>query len=190
MEIKGEAIQTASRPSEKATTTVRIVAQLDRPKEGAPNLGSTFVTVVKTTDTRPGDYLASAGAVHSTFRSLLPETTVGAVVVVLDIRGEQPFQMRFVEGNHLIEQSAPAATDPPLGNTILPRTTDGSSDGMDVHGANRAGYFAAILGVVVEEEKLGGRFTGEGFSYLLHDPYAGRMLRNIEVQNASSIMPN
>jgi len=116
---------------------------------------------------------------------------VGAIlVVVLDIRGEQPFQMRFVEGNHRIEQFAPAATDPPLGNTILPRTTDGSPHGVDVHGANSLGHFDAILGIVVEEEKLGGRFIGEGFSYLLHDPYAGRMTRNIEVQNASSIMPN
>ena len=147
--------------------------------------------MVKTTDTRPGCDPAAAGAVRSTFRSLLPETTVGAVlVVVLDIRREQPFQMRFVEGNHLIVQFAPAAADPPLGNAILPKTTDDSPNGMDVHGANRIGHFAAILGVVVEEEKLGGRFIGEGFSYLLHDPYAGRMSSNIEVQNASSIMPN
>jgi len=71
-----------------------MVAQLHRPKpKGAPNLGSAFVTMVETTDTRPGYYLASAGAALSTFRRLLPETTVGAVlVVVVDIRGEQPFQ--------------------------------------------------------------------------------------------------
>lgn len=146
--------------------SARIVAQLDRPKpKAAPNLRSAFVTMVKTTDTRPGYYLASAGAVRSTFRSLLPETTVGAVlVVVVDVRGEQPFQMRFVEGNHLIQQFATAAADPPLGNTILPRTTDGSPHGLDVHGANRVGHFDAILGIVVEEEKLGGRFIGEGFS--------------------------
>jgi len=72
--------------------------------------------------------------------------------------------MRFVEGNHLIQQFTPATTDPPLGNPILPRTTDGSSYGMEVHGANRAGHFDTKLGIVVEEEKLGGRFIGEGFS--------------------------
>ena len=141
-----------------------VLGHLDRPKpKGAPNLRSTFV-MVETTDTRPGYYLASAGAVFPIFRSLLPETTVGTVlVVVVDIRGEQPFQMRFVDGNHLIQQFAAAATDPPLGNTILPRTTDGSPHGIDVHGANRVGHFDAILGIMVEEEKLGGRSIGEGF---------------------------
>lgn len=73
------------------------------------------------------------------------------LVVVVDIRGEQSFQMQFVDGNHLIQQSAPAASDPALGHTILPRTTDGR--GADVHGANRVGHFAAIPGMV-EEEKL------------------------------------
>jgi hypothetical protein len=108
--------------------------------------------MMETTDTRPGYYLASAGAVFSIFTSLLPETTVGAVlVVVVDIREEQPFQMRFVDGNHPIQQFAASAADPPLGNAILPRTTDGSPHGMDVQGANRVGYLAAILGIMVEE---------------------------------------
>ena len=62
--------------------SARIVAQLNRPKpKAAPNLRSTLVTMVKTTDTRPGYYLASCRARRSTFRSLLPETTVGAVLV-------------------------------------------------------------------------------------------------------------
>ena len=132
-------------------SSARIVAQLNRPKpEAAPNLGSAFVTMVKTTDTRPGYDLASAGAMRSTFGSLLPEATVGAVmVVVVDIRGERPFQKRFVDGNHLIQQFAPAAADPALGNPFLPRTTDGSPHGVDVHGANRVGYFAAIVGIMV-----------------------------------------
>jgi hypothetical protein len=37
--------------------------------------------MVETTDTRPSYYLASAGAALSTFRRLLPETTVGALLV-------------------------------------------------------------------------------------------------------------
>jgi hypothetical protein len=121
--------------------------------------------MVKTAHTRPGYYLASADAGLTTFRSLLLETTVGAVLmVVVDIRGEQPFQMRFVDGNHLIQQFAAAAADSALGHPILPRTTDGRPHGRDVHGANRVGHFAAIFGIVVQQEKLAGRFIGEGFS--------------------------
>ena len=172
--------------------SARIVAQRSRPQlKAAPNLRSTLVTMVKTTDTRPGYDLASSGAMRSTFRSLLPETTVGAVlVVVVDIRGEQPFQMRFVDDDHLIQQFAPAAADPALGHTILPRTTDDSPHGLDVHGANSLGHFGAILGIMVEDEKLGGRFIGKGFAQLLHDPGARRMACHVEVENAPPIMPN
>ena len=74
-----------------------------KPK-AAPNLRSAFVTMVKTTDARPGYYLAAAGAVRSTFRSVLPETTVGAVLMVLvDIGSKQPLQMRRVDGNHVVQ---------------------------------------------------------------------------------------
>jgi hypothetical protein len=67
-----------------------MVAHKPKPKRA---LRSTFVTMVKTADTRPGYYLAAADAGLTTFRSLLLETTVGAVLmVVVDIRGEQPFQ--------------------------------------------------------------------------------------------------
>jgi hypothetical protein len=52
-----------------------MVAQQHGPKpKAAPNLGSAFVTMVEATDTRPGYYLASAGAVLSTFRRLLPDS--------------------------------------------------------------------------------------------------------------------
>ena len=54
--------------------------------------------------------------------------------------------------------------DPALGHPILPRTTDGRPHGVDVHEANRAGHFAAILAIMVEQEKLAGRFVREGFS--------------------------
>jgi hypothetical protein len=48
-------------PSKKATTVVRIVVQWDRPKPKEA-LRSAFGTMVKTADTRPGYYLASADA--------------------------------------------------------------------------------------------------------------------------------
>ena len=51
---------------------------------------------------------------------------MGAIlVVVADVRSKQPLQMRFIDGNHMIEQFAATAADPALGNTILPRTGRG-----------------------------------------------------------------
>jgi len=68
--------------------------------------------MMKTTDTRPGCYPAAAGAVRSTFRSLLPETTVGAVlVVVLDIRREQAVPTDHGFGRYHDEHRLPRRPD-------------------------------------------------------------------------------
>jgi len=83
--------------------------------------------------------------------------------------------MRLADGNHVIQQCATAAADPALGYTVLPRTTHCSPRSLDVHGANRDGHFGAVLGVVIQEEKLGRPFVGKGFAQLLHDPSACRM---------------
>jgi len=47
-------------------------------------------------------------------------SVVGPIlVVVLDIRREEPLQMRLADGNHVIQQFATAAADPALGHTVL-----------------------------------------------------------------------
>ena len=72
--------------------------------------------------------------------------------------------MRLVDGNHVVQQFASAAADPPLGDTVLARTAERRPDGRDVHRANCTGHFGAMLGIVVQDEKLDGRFIGKGFS--------------------------
>ena len=55
----------------------------------APSSGGAFVTMMKTTDTRPSYHLPLAGAAPSLFRSLFLKAAVGAILmVVLDIRKE------------------------------------------------------------------------------------------------------
>ena len=85
-------------------------------------------------------------------------------VVVPDKRAEQPFQMRFIDCNHMIQQFPTATADPSLGDTILPRTTHGSPHGMDAHGTNGRRNFGAVLGVVIQDQKLSNWFVGEGFA--------------------------
>src|SRR6516225_9577930 len=61
-----------------------------------PGSGRALVTMMKTTDTRPRYHISSAGAARSLFWSLLLESTVRAILVVVrDIRREQPLQMRL-----------------------------------------------------------------------------------------------
>jgi hypothetical protein len=48
----------------------------------------------------------------------------------------------------------------------------------------------AVLGVVIQNEKLGRRFVGKGLTQLLHDPSAGRMAGDVVVENAPPIVGN
>ena len=83
--------------------------------------------------------------------------------------------MPLADGTHVIQQFATAAVDPALGHPVLPRTTNCRPNRLDVHATNRGGHFGPVLGVVIQNEKLGRRFVGKGFTQLLHDPSAGRM---------------
>lgn len=47
------------------------------------------------------------------------------LVVVVDVFGEQPFQMAFIHRDHMIQQVASAAFDPTLRHTVLPGTLEG-----------------------------------------------------------------
>ena len=72
-------------------------------------------------------------------------------MVILDVGSEQPFEMTFVNGNHVVQQLAATASDPALGDTVLPRATNCRSDRVDVHRANGDGNFGATLGIVIND---------------------------------------
>jgi hypothetical protein len=110
------------------------------------------------------------------------------LVVVIEITSEQPLQMRFVDGNHVVQQFATATSYPSFRDPILPRTANRGPHSRDPHCANRDGNLGAILCVVIEEKKLGWGFVRKGLTQLLHNPGTGRMARYIEVENASPVV--
>ena len=116
---------------------------------------------------------------------------MGAVLVVIrDIRREQAPQVRLIDGDHVIQQFAAAAANPPLRDSILPGATDCCVHRPHLHGANSSGHLSTVFAVVIEEEKPGCRFVGKGFAQLLHDPGGSRMASNVAVQNAPPIVGN
>jgi integrase len=46
------------------------------------------------------------------------------LMIVIDVTSEQPLQVRFVDGNHVVQQFAAATSDPSFCDTILPRTAN------------------------------------------------------------------
>ena len=147
--------------------------------------------MMQTSDTRPGYDLSSTGAARPLFWGLLPESTVRAILMVIpDVAGKQPFEMRLVDGDHVIQQLAPTTADKPFGNPILPRATYHGPDGDQIHGASYHWNLGAVLGVMIEDEKLDGGLVRKCLSQLLRDPGTGRMARDVEVEDASSIVAN
>src|ERR1019366_5376352 len=58
-----------------------------------------------------------------TSRRLLVQPEVRSVVVIIgNVLGEESLQMPLIQGDHVVEQVAAAASDPTLGYPILPGT--------------------------------------------------------------------
>jgi len=96
--------------------------------------------------------------------------------------------MSLIQRDDLIEQLAPAAADPALRDSILPRALDGGLHAAQLHGLNRSRDFQSILCVVIQNEELWRGLIGKCFAQLLDNPTAGRMPSDIEMQDASTVV--
>src|SRR5664279_5036238 len=64
-----------------------------------------------------------------TSRRLLIQPEVGSVVVIVgNVLGEESLQMSLIQRDHVVEQLAAAASDPTLGDPILPGTPNRGTD--------------------------------------------------------------
>src|SRR5260221_2428666 len=88
----------------------------------------------------------------------------------------------------VIQEITPATPYPTLCNSILPRTFERSADRIHHQGSNRCGDFQSILGITIKDDEPWSGFKWKCFSQLLDDPQACRMLCDIEVQNAPTIV--
>jgi len=52
-------------------------------------------------------------------------------MIVADILTHQALQMAFIENDDMVEQIAAAVADEPFSNTVLPRTAETGSLGLD-----------------------------------------------------------
>src|ERR1017187_733357 len=84
-------------------------------------------------------------------RRLLVQPEVGSVVVIIgNVLGEKALQMSLIQRDYVVEQVAAAASDPTLGDPILPGTLNRGTDRCHPQRAHRRWHFQAILRVMVE----------------------------------------
>jgi hypothetical protein len=110
------------------------------------------------------------------------------LVIVRDVIREESLQVARVQWNHVIEQLAATASYPALSDTILPGTPNRGSRTAYFHRADCGRDIQTILGVMVEDHKLGSGVVRERLSQLLHDPSARRMASNVDVHNTPTVV--
>src|ERR1017187_4623012 len=86
-----------------------------------------------------------------TSRRLLIQPEVGSVVVIIgNVLRQKSLQMALIQRDHVVEQVAAAASDPTLGDPILPGTPNRGTDRCHLQRAHRRWHFQAVLRIVVE----------------------------------------
>src|ERR1039458_1008964 len=86
-----------------------------------------------------------------TSRRLLIQPEVGSVVVIVgNVLGAESLQMSLIQRDYVVEQVAAAASDPTLGDPILPGTPNRGTDRCHLQRAHLRWHFQAILRVMVE----------------------------------------
>src|SRR5260370_6949338 len=112
------------------------------------------------------------------------------LVVVANILSEQAFQVAFVNCDDVMQEITTATPYPTLCDSILPRTFERSADRTHAQGSNRCRDFQSILGITIKDEEPRSGSKWKCFSQLLDDPRACRMLGDIELQDATAIVPH
>src|ERR1700737_46475 len=110
------------------------------------------------------------------------------LVVVANILREPAFQVAFVNCNDVIQEITAATPYPTLCDSILPRTRERRADRIHPQGSNRCRDFQSILGITIKNDEPRSGSKWKCFSQLLDDPRACRMLCDIEMQDAPTIV--
>src|SRR5664279_2730076 len=116
-----------------------------------PDSSSPVIAVMQPAHAPLADHCALFQRACPASRRLLVQPEVGSVVVIIgNVLGEEALQMSLIQRDYVVEQVAAAASDPTLGDPILPGTPNRGTDRCHVQRAHRRWHFQAILRVMVE----------------------------------------
>ena len=81
--------------------------------------------MVQAAESRVRNNTTASCRTNSAARRLLAQPEVGAIVVeIANVIAQKSLQMGFIESDDMVEHIAAAASDPALGNAVLPRAVD------------------------------------------------------------------
>jgi len=108
------------------------------------------------------------------------------LVVVAEVFREEPFQMLFIECDDVVQQVAAAASYPALRYASFRK----KSEWVGCSRSEQRPGPPSVLGIAVEYEKPGSRIKRKCLPQLLDDPLRCGMFGDVEVQNASAVVPD
>ena len=111
-------------------------------------------------------------------------------MLVADVFSHQALQMPLAEDDHVVEQISAAISDPTLGDTVLPRTTEAGSLRLDADALHSLDHFVVELCPAIKNQVAGRRVVWECLAQLLDDPGAGRMFGHIAMRDLPPVMRN
>jgi hypothetical protein len=122
-------------------------------------------------------------------RSVLGERIMNAIVVMIsDVFANQPSEMAFIQSDDVVEKLSPAASDPPFGESILPRRLDARPLGFQTRRLQERDHLIVEFRVSIQDHiAIRGRL-GKCFAQLLDNPVRVRVLSHVEVQDLASSM--
>jgi hypothetical protein len=94
----------------------------------------------------------------------------------------------FVNCDDVIQEIAAVTPYSTPCDSILPRTLERGAVRTHAQGSNRRAHFQSVLGITTKDDKPRSGSKWKCFSQLLDDPQACRMLCDIEVQDAPTIV--
>lgn len=110
------------------------------------------------------------------------------LMVVTDVLVHEGFQMPFIHSNHMVEQITTTAADPTLGDTVLPRTSEAGSLGVDPKCLHDIDHSRIEAGTAIKDQVTGRRVVRECLAQLLNHPSAGRVSCHIAMQDSPAVM--
>src|SRR5690242_19882582 len=90
--------------------------------------------------------------------------------------------------NHVVQAFTANRTDDTFDVSALPGRPWSAENFFDIHYRHLTAELLTIDSISISQQISRRRIEWEGLQYLLRCPFGGRVTRNIEVDNASSIM--
>ena len=104
-------------------------------------------------------------------------------VIIRDLIPDQTAQMNVIEDDQVIEKLFATASDPAFRDSILPRACGAYANGIHPERCQHIGHLMAKLRITIQNQVTVRTRFRKCFPQLLHDPGAGRMLRDIEMED-------